>query len=375
MAGIYVHIPYCKKKCIYCDFYFKINADDMHDMISCINKELVSRKNYLKSSRVKTIYFGGGTPSILTKQNIKTILKTIYDNYKVCENLEITLEANPDDLNRKKIADFFNIGINRLSIGVQSFKDDDLIFLNRNHSREDAIRSIKIAQEIGYKNISVDLMYGLPKQSLKDWEDNLNLLFDLNIQHLSAYMLTLEKKTKLFEYVKKNKVKMIDDLTIINQYYKLLSIAKKNNFVQYEISNFAKNNTLSKHNTSYWQNKLFLGVGPSAHSFDYTSRRWNIASNKKYIEKLNNNNIYFKEEILTISQKFNEYILTNLRTKWGININTIKSRFGGKYASHTKKMMQKWSEKNYIKENNETVILTDEGSVFADKIISDLFLV
>ena len=375
MAGIYIHIPYCKKKCIYCDFYFKINADDMHDMISCIIKELVSRKNYLKSSSVKTIYFGGGTPSILTKHDTNTILKTIYDNYKVCEKLEITLEANPDDLNRKKIADFFNIGVNRLSIGVQSFKDDDLIFLNRNHSREEAIRSIKIAQEIGYKNISVDLMYGLPKQSLKDWEDNLNLLFDLNIQHLSAYILTLEKKTKLFEYVKKNKVKMIDDLSIINQYYRLLSIAKKNNFVQYEISNFSKNNTLSKHNTSYWQNKLFLGVGPSAHSFDYKSRRWNIASNKKYIEKLNNNNIYFEEEVLNISQQFNEYILTNLRTKWGININTIKSRFGGKYASHTKKMMQRWSEKNYIKENNEIVILTDEGSVFADKIISDLFLV
>ena len=324
MAGIYIHIPYCKKKCIYCDFYFKINSDDMHDMISCIKKELISRKNYLKSSSVKTIYFGGGTPSILTKYDTNTILKTIYDNYKVSEKLEITLEANPDDLNRKKIADFFNIGINRLSIGVQSFKDDDLIFLNRNHSREDAIRSIKIAQEIGYKNISVDLMYGLPNQSLKHWEDNLNLLFDLNIQHLSAYMLTLEKKTKLFEYVKKNKVKMIDDLTIINQYYRLLSIAKKNNFVQYEISNFAKNNTLSKHNTSYWQNKLFLGVGPSAHSFDYKSRRWNIASNKKYIEKLNNNNIYFEEEVLTISQKFNEYILTNLRTKWGVNINTLK---------------------------------------------------
>ena len=375
MAGIYIHIPYCKKKCIYCDFYFKINSDDMHDMISCIKKELISRKNYLKSSSVKTIYFGGGTPSILTKYDTNTILKTIYDNYKVSEKLEITLEANPDDLNRKKIADFFNIGINRLSIGVQSFKDDDLIFLNRNHSREDAIRSIKIAQEIGYKNISVDLMYGLPNQSLKHWEDNLNLLFDLNIQHLSAYMLTLEKKTKLFEYVKKNKVKMIDDLTIINQYYRLLSIAKKNNFVQYEISNFAKNNTLSKHNTSYWQNKLFLGVGPSAHSFDYKSRRWNIASNKKYIEKLNNNNIYFEEEVLTISQKFNEYILTNLRTKWGININTIKSRFGDKYAWHTKKMMQKWIEKKYIKENNEIIILTDEGSVFADKIISDLFLV
>ena len=227
MAGIYIHIPYCKKKCIYCDFYFKIKADDMHDMINCIIKELVSRKNYLKSSSVKTIYFGGGTPSVLTKHYTNTILKTIYDNYKVCKKLEITLEANPDDLNRKKIADFFNIGINRLSIGVQSFKDDDLIFLNRNHSREDAIRSIKIAQEIGYKNISVDLMYGLPKQSLKDWEDNLNLLFDLNIQHLSAYMLTLEKKTKLFEYVKKNKVKMIDDLTIINQYYRLLSIAKQ----------------------------------------------------------------------------------------------------------------------------------------------------
>ena len=375
MAGIYIHIPYCKKKCIYCDFYFKINADDMRDIISCIKKELITRKNYVKARQVKTIYFGGGTPSLLTNHYVKTILKTIYDNYKVSEKPEITIEANPDDLNRKKIADFFNIGVNRLSIGVQSFSDDDLIFLNRNHSRADAISSIRMAQEIGYKNISVDLMYGLPKQSLKDWEDNLNLLFDLDIQHLSAYMLTLEKKTKLFEYVKKNNVKMIDDLTIINQYYRLLSIAKKNNFVQYEISNFSKNNTLSKHNTSYWQNKLFLGVGPSAHSFDYKSRRWNIASNKKYIEKLNNNNIYFEEEVLTISQQFNEYILTNLRTKWGININTIKSRFGGKFALYTKKMIQKWSKKNYIKQSNENVILTDKGSVFADKIISDLFLV
>lgn len=374
MAGIYIHIPYCKKKCIYCDFYFKINADDVHDMISCIKKELVDRKKYVKNSRIKTIYFGGGTPSILTKQKIKTILNTIYDNYEVCEKPEITLEANPDDLNRKKIADFFSVGVNRLSIGIQSFKNEDLIFLNRTHSREDAISSIKMAQEIGYKNISIDLMYGLPKQSLKDWEDNLNLLFDLNIQHLSAYMLTLEKKTKLFEYVKKNKVKMIDDIIIINQYYSLLSIAKKNNFVQYEISSFAKNNIFSKHNTSYWQNKLFLGVGPSAHSFDYKSRRWNIASNKKYIEKVNNNNIFFEEEMLTISQQYNEYILTNLRTKWGIDINVIESSFGIKFASHSKKMIRKWNEK-YIKKNNENIILTDKGSVFADKIISDLFLV
>ena len=375
MAGIYIHIPYCKKKCIYCDFYFKINADDMRDMISCIKKELITRKNYVKTSRINTIYFGGGTPSLLTNHYVKTILKTIYDNYKVCEKPEITLEANPDDLNRSKIENFFNIGINRLSIGVQSFSDDDLIFLNRNHSRADAISSIKMAQEIGYKNISVDLMYGLPKQSLKNWEDNLNLLFDLNIQHLSAYMLTVEKKTKLFEYVKKNKVKVIDDLTIINQYYSLLNIAKKNNFVQYEISSFAKDNIFSKHNTSYWQNKLFLGVGPSAHSFDYKSRRWNIASNKKYIENLNNNNIYFEEEVLTISQQFNEYILTNLRTKWGIDINVIKSRFGGEFASHTKKMIQKWSKKKYIKQSNENVILTEKGSVLSDKIISDLFLV
>ena len=375
MAGIYIHIPYCKKKCIYCDFYFKINADDMRDMISCIKKELITRKNYVKTSRINTIYFGGGTPSLLTNHYVKTILKTIYDNYKVCEKPEITLEANPDDLNRSKIENFFNIGINRLSIGVQSFSDDDLIFLNRNHSRADAISSIKMAQEIGYKNISVDLMYGLPKQSLKDWEDNLNLLFDLNIQHLSAYMLTVEKKTKLFEYVKKNKVKMIDDFTIIDQYYSLLNIAKKNNFVQYEISSFAKDNIFSKHNTSYWQNKLFLGVGPSAHSFDYKSRRWNIASNKKYIENLNNNNIYFEEEVLTISQQFNEYILTNLRTKWGIDINVIKSRFGSEFASHTKKMIQKWSKKKYIKQSNENVILTEKGSVLSDKIISDLFLV
>ena len=374
MAGIYIHIPYCKKKCVYCDFYFKINAYDMHEMINCIKKELIRRKKYVKTSGINTIYFGGGTPSILTEKDIKTILNTIYDNYKVCEKPEITLEANPDDLKRKKLTDFFDVGVNRLSIGIQSFKDEDLIFLNRSHTRKDALKSINIAQEIGYKNISVDLMYGLPNQSLKDWEDNLNLLLRLNIQHFSAYILTLEKKTKLFEYVKKNKVKMLDDIEIINQYNSLLNIAKKNDFVQYEISNFAKDNIFSKHNTSYWQNKLFLGIGPSAHSFNYKSRRWNVASNKKYIEKLNANNIYFEEEILTINQQYNEYILTNLRTMWGININTIKSKFGCKYSTYAKNMLRKWFEKKYIKENNEKIVLTDNGSVFADKIISDLFL-
>ena len=375
MAGIYIHIPYCKKKCIYCDFYFKINKDDIGKMISCIRKELISRKKYVKNSRINTIYFGGGTPSILTKKDIKTILKTIYDNYEVCEKAEITLEANPDDLKRKKLIAFFDVGVNRLSIGVQSFKDDDLIFLNRSHTRNDALKSINIAQEIGYKNISVDLMYGLPNQSLKDWENHLNLLLRLNIQHFSAYILTLEKKTKLFEYVKKNKVKMLDDIEIIDQYYSLLKIAKKNKFVQYEVSNFAKDNVFSKHNTSYWQNKLFLGIGPSAHSFNYKSRRWNIASNKKYIEKLNTNNVYFEEEILTINQQYNEYVLTNLRTMWGININVIKSKFGCKYSSYAKNMLSKWIEKKYIKENNEKIVLTDKGSVFADKIISELFLV
>tara|TARA_B100000900_G_scaffold203325_2_gene172402 strand:- start:27652 stop:28779 length:1128 start_codon:yes stop_codon:yes gene_type:complete len=375
MAGIYIHIPYCKKKCIYCDFYFKINKDDIKDMMICIKKELISRKKYVKNNVINTIYFGGGTPSVLTKKHIKTTLNTIYDNYMVSKKPEITLEANPDDLSEEKLSDFLNIGINRLSIGVQSFNDEDLIFLNRSHCREDAINSIKIAQEKGYKNISVDLMYGLPNQSLKKWEDNLNLLFSLNIQHFSAYILTLEKKTRLFEYVKKNKIKMLDDIKIISQYNSLLNIAKENNFVQYEISNFAKNNIFSKHNTSYWQNKLFLGIGPSAHSFNYSSRRWNIASNKKYIQKLNSNNIYFEEEILTINQQYNEYILTNLRTMWGININLIKSKFGGKFASHAKKITAKWCEKKYIKESKEQVILTDKGSVFADKVISDLFFI
>ena len=233
MAGIYIHIPYCKKKCVYCDFYFKINAYDMHEMINCIKKELIRRKKYVKTSGINTIYFGGGTPSILTEKDIKTILNTIYDNYKVCEKPEITLEANPDDLKRKKLTDFFDVGVNRLSIGIQSFKDDDLFFLNRSHTKKDALKSVNIAQELGYKNISVDLMYGLPNQSLKDWEDNLNLLLRLNIQHFSAYILTLEKKTKLFEYVKKNKVKMLDDIEIISSDGAGMLIDKGNVFIDW----------------------------------------------------------------------------------------------------------------------------------------------
>lgn len=375
MAGIYIHIPYCKKKCIYCDFYFKINTKDTSEMVYSICKELENRKHYLNNESIDSIYFGGGTPSILTAKDLKKIKSIIYNNYPINKNAEVTLEANPDDLTKKKLADFISLGINRLSVGVQSFNEEDLVLMNRSHSQKQALECISSAQEIGFKNISVDLIYGLPNQTLKHWENNLNVLFDLKIQHFSAYLLTVEKNTRLFQFVKSKKINMLEDDLIISQFYKLSELAEKNNFIQYEISNFAKENLFSNHNTSYWQNKKFLGVGPSAHSFNKLSRRWNVSSNKNYIEKIAGDNIYFEEEKLNKKQKYNEYILTNLRTIWGVNLNEIEISFGKEFRFYINNMSKKWIVKKFIRLENEKILLTKKGKIFVDKISSDLFFI
>ena len=373
MAGIYIHIPYCKKKCIYCDFYFKINTKDTSEMVYSICKELENRKHYLNNESIDSIYFGGGTPSILPVKDLKKIKSIIYNNYPVNKNAEVTLEANPDDLTKKNLTDFISLGINRLSVGVQSFNEEDLVLMNRSHSKKQALECISSAQEIGFKNISVDLIYGLPKQTLKHWENNLNVLFDLKIQHFSAYLLTVEKNTRLFQFVKSKKITMLEDDLIISQFYKLSELAEKNNFIQYEISNFAKENLFSNHNTSYWQNKKFLGVGPSAHSFNKLSRRWNVSSNKNYIEKIAGDNIYFEEEKLNKKQKYNEYILTNLRTIWGINLNEIEISFGKEFRFYINNMSKKWIVKKFIRLENEKILLTKKGKIFVSNIFRFIF--
>ncbi len=375
MSGIYIHIPYCKIKCSYCNFHFKISQKDKIELLKCLKKEIVIRKNELNNQKIKTIYFGGGTPSILENTEIESLLNTIFKNYKIINFPEITIECNPDDINYEKLLSYKKIGFNRLSVGVQSFRNSDLKFMNRAHDAKLAIQSIKIAQKVGFKNISADLIYGLPNQTLKDWKKNITIMFNLDVQHFSAYILTIEKQTKLYHLLQNKKTKLLSDRKIINQFKLLNSEATKNEYIHYEISNFAKEGFYSKHNTSYWKQEPYIGIGPSAHSYFGDKRQWNISSNKKYISKINNNRIYFNEETLNLNNHYNEYIFTSLRTIWGVNNLFVKNRFGEKIEFHFLKEVKKWIIKKYINQNLNNYTLTLNGKILADTIVSDLFIV
>ena len=375
MAGIYIHIPYCKQQCTYCNFHFRIAQKDKLEMLKSMHKEIKERKDFLNGKEVSSIYFGGGTPSILSISEIKDILQTIYTLYSVNEDAEITVECNPDDLTGPKLSSYKKIGVNRLSIGVQSFADADLKFMNRSHNAKEAIKSIELAKKVGFENITIDLIYGLPNQTLKQWRKNLDIMFSLGIQHFSAYSLTIEEKTALYHLVKNEKVKVLSDKKTISQFNLLQVKAKEQGFIHYEISNFGKQGYFSKHNTAYWTGNHYLGIGPSAHSFNGTSRRWNISSNKKYIEGVLANSSYSESENLTNDQQYNEYIFTSLRTIWGIDKATILKRYGDEIALYFLKEIKKWEAKKYIVAVSNIYTLTSKGKIFADAIASDLFIV
>lgn len=375
MTSIYLHIPYCKRKCTYCNFHFKISQRDKMKMIKSMQIEITQRKDYLKGQKVSSIYFGGGTPSILTTSDIKKLLKNIYQNHQINKDAEITIECNPEDLTVSKLSTYKKIGVNRLSIGVQSFDNTDLQFMNRSHNSEKAIQSIKLAKDLGFNNISIDLIYGLPNQTLKKWEKNLDIMFSLDIQHFSAYTLTVEKKTTLYHLVEKGKVKQLSEDNVINQFNLLQKKAKEQGFIHYEISNFGKEGRFSKHNSSYWKNKHYLGIGPSAHSYNGKHRRWNLSSNTNYISNIEKKSIYFKEEKLSLSEKYNEYIFTSLRTIWGVDVFIIKKRYGNNIKCHFLKEIIKWQVNKHVKCNSNIYTLTSKGKIVADSISSDLFII
>ena len=375
MAGIYIHIPYCKQQCTYCNFHFRIAQKDKLEMLKSMHKEIKERKDFLNGKEVSSIYFGGGTPSILSISEIKHLIQTIYTLYSVNEDAEITVECNPDDLTGPKLSSYKKIGVNRLSIVVQSFADADLKFMNRSHNAKEAIKSIELAKKVGFENITIDLIYGLPNQTLKQWQKNLDIMFSLGIQHFSAYSLTIEEKTALYHLVKNEKVKVLSDKKTISQFNLLHVKAKEQGFIHYEISNFGKQGYFSKHNTAYWTGNHYLGIGPSAHSFNGTSRRWNISSNKKYIEGVLANSSYSETENLTNDQQYNEYIFTSLRTIWGIDKATILKRYGDEIALYFLKEIKKWEAKKYIVAVSNIYTLTSKGKIFADAIASDLFIV
>ena len=374
MSGIYIHIPFCSQACTYCDFHFSTSLQSVDKMIACLEKEIILRKNYLQDDVIETVYFGGGTPSLIETSFINRLMNVIRKEYNVSTDAEITVEANPDDLSKEKCEELFGAGVNRLSIGIQSFSDADLKFMNRAHNSKQALSSVKNARMAGFKNISIDLIYGIKQSEPGQWEKNLDMALNLGVEHLSCYALTIEPRTVLADMIRNKKVAPPDDEKTIAEFEKLMIRAADGRFEHYEISNFARDKKYSKHNTSYWQRKKYLGIGPSAHSFNGISRQWNISNNQAYIRSLNENIIPFEIEELSESNKFNEYILTSLRTMWGIDILLVEKEFGQVRKEELLKQSQKFIKEGMIISSGNNFVLTKEGKFFADRIAAEMFV-
>ncbi len=374
MAGVYIHIPFCKQKCHYCNFYSAISLKYREDFISVLLNEIMLRKDYLGEEKINTIYFGGGTPSLLSADEISSIIDAVYNSFDVANDTEITLEANPDDLSKEKLSDFKKYTlINRLSIGVQSFFDDELQYLNRIHNSRQAQTSLDDALNIGFNNVTIDLIYGIPTLSNKKWKENLRRFFEFNIPHLSSYSLTVEPKTALNILIKNKKIKNIVEEESINHFKILIEESNKHNFIHYEISNFAKAGYYSKHNSIYWLGGNYLGVGPSAHSYNGKSRQWNVANIVRYCDHDNPENIVEEKEVLSQNQLFNEYVLTSIRTSWGCDVEHIDNLFGEKYRNHFEKNIELFLKEKTVIRNGKVYTLTNKGKLFADGISSSLF--
>ncbi len=373
MAGLYIHIPFCKQACHYCNFHFSTTKKNKQQIVSAIASEMNLRKGYLNAESISSIYFGGGTPSILSVDEIKQLLNSVYDNFIVEDNVEITLEANPDDLTIEKINELAQTKINRLSIGIQSFFDDDLIWMNRAHQSKQALDCISNAKKAAFENITIDLIYGMPTLTDEKWIANLEMALSLNIDHISSYALTVENKTALDYLIRQKKTLPVNEEQSARQFEMLISILGKNKFEQYEISNFARNKKYAVHNTSYWKNEIYLGVGPSAHSFNKITRCWNVANNVSYLKAIEQNNPLFETEILTIENRLNEYIMTGLRTIWGCDIQFVESEFGQSYSEKITHEIVKMQSAGLIEIKGDILTLTPKAKLFADKIASDLF--
>jgi len=373
MSGIYIHIPFCKQACHYCDFHFSTSMKKKSQLIDALCNEIVLRKDELEGE-IKTIYFGGGTPSLLTLEELKQIFNTIYENFTVSESPEITLEANPDDLSKVVLLALSKSQINRLSIGVQSFFEEDLKLMNRAHNASEALTSIKYARQF-FDNISVDLIYGIPGMSNERWIENLKTAFALLVPHLSCYALTVEPKTALEKFIKTGLVPPVEDALAAQHYEILLTMTESDGFENYEFSNFGKDGNYSQNNTAYWQGKHYLGIGPSAHSYDGNTRSWNINNNSKYIKSIEAGELPSEREVLSEKDKFNEYIMTGLRTKWGVSLEKIENDFGKNYADYLNEQSSEYVKDGLLKLTNDVFTITKKGKFLSDGIAANLFLV
>lgn len=374
MSGIYIHIPFCKQACHYCDFHFSTSLKKKSELVSALQNELVLRKNELPNEPIKTIYFGGGTPSLLNLEELTAIFKTIYTEFTIAENPEITLEANPDDLSEEKINELANSKINRLSIGVQSFFEEDLKLMNRAHNAEEALNSIKLARS-KFDNISVDLIYGIPGMSNERWQKNIQILLDLDIPHISSYSLTVEPNTALQKFIEKGKIKPVDDAAAAQHFETLRTVLKNAGFEHYEFSNYGKPGYFSQNNTAYWLGKPYLGIGPSAHSYDGNSRKWNIANNTLYIKAIERSELPLEVEELSITDRYNEYIMTRLRTHFGVDLVEVESKFGKEYLEYLKEQSVVLFEKEFLRIENNVMHITEKGTFLSDGIAADLFYI
>lgn len=374
MAGLYIHIPFCKKACHYCDFHFTQSVNQIDDMVDAIGKELVMQKDFLGNDTVYTIYFGGGTPSLLEGEHLKRLMQIIQHEYNLSSNPEVTLEGNPDDLTEEKLSTFFDHGVNRLSIGIQSFNDDKLKWMNRQHTSTEAIDTFHNARRIGFENISLDLIYALPHENHDLWLADLKKITALRPEHISSYCLTIEPKTAFGNWLQKGKIKPINEDFAADQFEILMESLAKQGYDQYEISNFSLPGYESQHNSAYWKDEKYLGIGPSAHSYNGKFRKANVANNGKYLKGIAEDKIPFEVITLTHEDRINEYLLTSLRTKWGCDLELLKSKYDVDLLTIREKYLTKISNHELIYEDDGFLILTNAGKLLADQIAADLFI-
>ena len=373
MSGIYIHIPFCKQACHYCDFHFSTSMKKKEEMVLALAKEIQMRKSESEDEIVETIYFGGGTPSVLTSEEINFLIDAVYQNYTVTENPEITLEANPDDLSQERILELSKSKINRLSIGIQSFYEEDLEMMNRAHNSVEAKKCLEYATNY-FDNISVDLIYGIPGMSNEKWKQNIETAISFGIPHISSYALTVEPRTALNKLIQTGKIAPPSDDVAQEHFSILVEVLKSKGFIHYELSNFAKENYFSKNNSAYWLGKKYIGIGPSAHSYDGVSRSWNVANNPIYLKSIQEDKIPNEIEILSLADRYNEYIMTGLRTIWGVSLNRVEKEFGADYLKYLHKQAMKFLDDELLIIESDILKTTKKGKFLTDGIASDLFI-
>jgi oxygen-independent coproporphyrinogen-3 oxidase len=373
MSGIYIHIPFCKQACHYCDFHFSTSLKKKDAMVLALAKEIELRKSEYHEERVETIYFGGGTPSILTIEDLRFLIDEVFRNYNISENPEITIEANPDDLSKDRLIELSKSRINRLSIGIQSFFEDDLKLMNRAHNSEEARSCLEFASNY-FDNISIDLIYGIPRMSNEKWLQNIETALSYNIPHISSYALTVEPKTALHSFIHKGIIQQPDEDVASEHFQILVDKLAEHDFIHYELSNFAKENYFSKNNSSYWLEKKYIGIGPSAHSYDGEKRGWNVSNNALYLKAIEENILPIEWEVLSKIDRYNEYIMTGLRTVWGISLDRIEKEFGKKYLDYLNQQAEKYIKDHLLFVDENILRTTRKGKFLSDGIASELFL-